>query len=231
MAVDCITCKNYRSSLCDNCEFGGRILENHYELASPAEIESRSLENLREQEKSLGCEICPLEPEEKLAGVLRTARELVTLSPEKPYPCVPRAEYLVFCVGEDLLKATNSYLFCETRCPIPSELRGKNIVYLEGKKIGLYPKSVPWEKHTIETLCSLNRKISYFEVKTEDIWYNQAKCLIMPDAMIKLNKRFLEKILNVLGKDCEVAYNDSDRYQAVVFAKDNIRIAVMPMVE
>jgi len=157
MAVDCITCKNYRSSLCDNCEFGGRILENHYELASPAEIEKRSLENLREREKSLGCEICLLEPEEKFIAALRMAKELVILSPQKPYPYVPRAEYLVFCAGEDLLKATNSYLFCEIHCPIPSELSGKNIVYLEDKMIGLYPtRSVPWEKHTIDTLCNLN---------------------------------------------------------------------------
>jgi len=216
--------------MCDNCEFSGCILENYYELASPVEVEKRSLENLWEQEKSLGCEICLLEPEEKFIAVLRTARDLVVLSPQKPYPYVSRAEYLVFCAGEGLLKATNSYLFCEIRCPIPSELRGKNIVYLEGKKIGLYPKSVPWEKHTIDTLSSLNRKISYSEVKTENIWYNQAKCLTMPDAMIKLNRIFLEKTLNVLGQDCEVAYNNSDRYQAVVFAKDNIRIAIMPLV-
>ncbi len=231
MLVDCITCKNYRSSLCDNCEYGDRVLENNYELASPEEIEKRFLENLRGQEKSLGCEIIPLEPGEKLAKALKTAKELVTISPEQPYPCVHRAEYLIFCVGEDLLKATNNYLFCEIRCPIPLELSGKNIVYLEDKMIGLYPRSVPWEKHTVDSLCEVNRKINFSAVKTEDIWYGQAKCLIMPDASIKLNKRFLQKILNVLGEDCEVAYNDADRHQAVVFSKDHIRIAIMPMVD
>ncbi|MGI9862335.1 hypothetical protein SDD30_13235 [Moorella naiadis] len=231
MAVDCITCKNYRSSLCNNCEFGDRVLENYYELALSNEIEKRFLENLREQEKSLGCEIISREPDEKLAKALKTAKELVTISPEQPYPCVSRAEYLVFCAGEDLLKATNGYLFCEIHCSIPSELSGKNIVYLENKMIGLYPGSVFWEKHMVDSLCEVNRKINFSAVKTEDIWYGQAKCLIMPDATLRLNKRFLEKVLNVLGKDFEVAYNDADRHQAVVFAKDNIRIAVMPMVE
>jgi hypothetical protein len=53
----------------------------------------------------------------------------------------------------------------------------------------------------------------------------------MPDATVKLYKKFLEKTLHVLGEDCEVAFNDADRHQAVVFSKDHMKIAIMPMVD
>lgn len=218
----CDNCLHYQSEYCNHCSRSEFIAEDYYERAT-------TIETVASWEEELKHEVLPLQVDETFKEAFALAKKFALLSvkdikfSKKHYICVyVRKDAMVSCF--------NGLMLSEVKCKIPLETQGKNIIRINERSLWVYPEPLPWTKHSIAELCPADRRIALTEAGFESthIPYDDTAYLVLPELRILINKRYLEKIISLLDGDCEVSYC-LDPHKAVVFTKNNVKVALMPM--
>lgn len=218
----CKNCLHYHTERCARCVRNERITEDYYEPAI-------TLENVLQWEEELERVVLPLKVDESFKEAFSLAKEFALLSVKDLNPLY--REYIcVYARDDALVSCFKNLMLVEVKCKIPPELQDKSVIRLNEKNLWLYPEPLPWAKHPIAEFCPVDRQIALTEAGFESTHnpYEDTTYLVLPELRVLLNKSYLEKIISLLDGDCEVSYC-SDPHKAVVFTKENIRVALMPM--
>ena len=230
---DCKTCINLDTWMCYTCLNNNDLdLGDHYERATPELVAEREAEERKRIEEPLCQEVMQLKLDPAFIETFNKCKRFTSNNMPKYVPVEARERSLV---------STNAYALCELYCDVPEELKGKNIVKIEGESVYLavrVPNVVPdkelkilpddideffQHKNSITNpdLSKIAKTITIEDDKYVDINVLNQKVTISAD--------FLNAALDILGKDI-ATLGFTGECGNVVLMTPLGRIAISPVV-
>jgi hypothetical protein len=231
--VDCETCANNDSGLCDECEHNENLeLHDHYVEARPEVIAEKKAKQILEREEALPCEYITTDLPGEFVNTFMKAKTFTDAERIRP-------DFSVVHAGEDYLIATDASIMARLNCWVPYSLRGMNIIRLEygreGYLVRVYKgkdvfKDVGWD-FFFNSEKGVGKTLLLGQIDIKDYPTDKVECAVkaleFPDIRILFQQEYMERALSVLTGEIRLTY--ASQYGPVAFSGDNGWVVVMPL--
>jgi len=230
---DCRTCINLDTWMCYTCLNNNDLdLGDHYERATSELVAEREAEERKRIEETLCQEVMQLKLDPAFIETFNKCKRFTSNNMSKYVPVEARERSLV---------STNAYVLCELYCDVPEELKGKNIVKIEGESVYLavrLPNVVPDKElkilpDDIDKFFQHKNSITNpdFNKITEIKALMDEKFIVINvfNRKVTVRANFFNTALDILGRDIPTL-GFTDECSVVVLATPLSRIAISPVV-
>lgn len=226
---NCETCVRLNTDWCDNCEYNDDpVLEDNYVEASREVIAERLAKRIKEKEEKAINETIVLQAEDRFKEAFLAAKKCTDADHFKEFFASVHAS------ADDYLVSSDCRIMFRQLCDfIPKELKGRNIVRIDGDIVGLHNGKYPNYKEIFDScsnyvavpledlIVSEEAEWSRYDLAAISLKHGEFKTFIQP--------KYFELMKSLLAGNIRASYSPIDNLKPLLFSGDNGDMVIVPV--
>ncbi|ADI02579.1 hypothetical protein [Syntrophothermus lipocalidus] len=226
--LNCDVCRNRNTYKCDACIHNEDVLlEDHFE-ACPETLAKLEQERIEQVQKAAIKEwIAVPTLSDAFRSIFATAKK-----------CTAKEHFKtcfmgVFVADGELVASDTHEILVMLFADIPSELRNRVVIKLEGDKAGITTEKYPEYEHLFNLSGYVSVPIHQVEIRPPlgtDFPYRRWQVLSHGSFTAHVSKHYLDLMKDVLTGNVIVSHSIDDESLPILFTGENGRMLVMPLI-